>query len=522
MSPPLHERLMELAISRGFLLPSAEIYQAPGGFYDYGPAGAAIKRHIQERWRQLFITEPGFLEIESCTVLPQPVLVASGHVEHFADPVCECTKCKQRFRADHLLEQKTMQSWAGKQPVELNEGLLANQIKCPACKGDLGVVGWANLMFPTSIGAGGDNPAYLRPETAQGIFLDFKRLFVQQGSKLPLAVGQIGRSYRNEVSPRQGLIRQREFTQMELEYFFNPAQDKMDGFEKIKGETVRILPPADGDTPLAEQDIRLADALQQGYFPNEILAYMIHLEDRLYASLGIPKNKYRFRVMPRDELPHYSKGNVDLEVQTSYGWIETSGIAYRTDFDLSQHAKHSKKDMNVTVVAESAAASEPGKPAPAPPTTRLVPHVVEPSMGVDRTFWCVLESAYRPAGEGKEWEWFAFPPAVAPYVAGVFPLMRKDGLEEIAQELLTALRAAGLEVYYASSGSIGKRYARADEIGVPYGITIDYETKEKANEPGGPTVTVRFRDDGAQERVKISEVPVLLAKWAKAGKVRKG
>jgi len=503
---------MELAFSRGFLLPSAEIYQAQGGFYDYGPAGAAIKRHIQQQWRQLFIIEPGFLEIETCTVLPQAVLVASGHVEHFADPVCECTKCKQRFRADHLLEQKTMQAWAGKQPVELNEALIKEKIKCPACKGDLGVVGWANLMVPTLIGAGGDNPAYLRPETAQGIFLDFKRLFVQNGSKLPLAVGQIGRSYRNEVSPRQGLIRTREFSQMELEYFFNPTQDTVEGFEKIANEKVRILPPADGDTPAHVSDTTLSQAIGLGYFPNQILAYMVYLENKLYTRLGIASEKYRFRVMPRDELPHYSRGNVDLEVETSYGTIETSGIAYRTDFDLSQHAKHSKKDLSVTVVGEKVAG---GAPDAAPPAVRLMPHVVEPSMGVDRTFWCVLESAYRPAGNGKEWEWFAFPPTVAPYVAGVFPLMRKDRMEELADMLAVELRSAGLEAYYASSGSIGKRYARADEIGVPYCITVDYQTKEDG------TVTVRFRDDGEQIRLKLEEVPAKLAEWANAGKVRK-
>ncbi|MCL6088986.1 MAG: glycine--tRNA ligase [Candidatus Marsarchaeota archaeon] len=504
--PPLHERLMELAVSRGFLLPSAEIYNAPGGFYDYGPAGAALKRHIEEQWRRIFITEPGFLEIESCNVLPQAVLVASGHVEHFADPVTECSKCHQRYRADHLLEQKTLSSWAGLSPSDLNAGIKEHKLACPACKSELGPVGWVNLMFPTYIGAGIENQAFLRPETAQGMFLDFKRLFVQQGSKLPLAVGQIGRSYRNEVSPRQGLIRSREFSQMELEYFFAPAQDKLEGFEKIANEKVRVLPPADGDAPLAVEDISLREAISRGYFPNEILAYMVYLEDRLYASLGISRAKYRFRVMPRDELPHYSKGNVDLEAETSYGFIETSGIAYRTDFDLSQHAKHSKQDLSVFVDEEK---------------KRLIPHVVEPSMGVDRTLWCVLESAYRPAGNGKEWEWFAFPPRIAPFVAGVFPLMKKDGLDELAQRLTAALRAAGLEVYYSQSGSIGKRYARADEIGVPYCITIDYETKEKAHEPGGPTVTIRFRDDGQQERVKISEAAAKLLKLADEGRVRK-
>ena len=504
--PPLHERLMELAVSRGFLLPSAEIYNPAGGFYDYGPVGSVLKRRIQDEWRRIFITEPGFLEIESCTVLPQAVLIASGHVEHFADPVTECSKCHQRYRADHLLEQKTLKSWAGRQPVELNAGIVDQQIKCPACKGDLGVVGWANLMFPTSIGAGGDSPAYLRPETAQGIFLDFKRIFTINGARLPLAIGQIGRSYRNEVSPRQGLIRAREFSQMELEYFFNPSNSKIEGFEKVAGEKVRVLPPADGDAALPVEDISLREAVDKNWFPNEIMAWLIYLQDKYYSRLGITHDKYRFRVMPHDELPHYSRGNVDLEVETSYGFIETSGTAYRTDFDLGTHTKHSKQDLSVFVEEEK---------------KRIIPHVVEPSMGVDRTFWCVLESAYRPASKEKAWEWFAFPPCIAPYAAGIFPLMKKDGLDEIAQKLSADLRAAGLDVYYTQSGSIGKRYARADEIGVPYCITIDYETKEKAQEAGGPTVTIRYRDDGQQERVKISELAAKLLQLVKSGKVRK-
>jgi glycyl-tRNA synthetase len=491
----LHERIMEIAISRGFLLPSAEIYGSPAGFYDYGPIGTAIKRHIIEQWRKIFIVEPGFLEIETSIILPHQVLVASGHVEHFADPVVQCTKCSQRFRADHLLEQKTSSSFAGLSPSELNAKIVEEKISCPSCKGTLGPVGWSSLMFPTYIGSGIENQAFLRPETAQGIFLDFKRVFAQNGSKLPIAIGQAGRSFRNEISPRQGLIRAREFSQMELEYFFNPSEDKIDGFGKIEGHKVRVLSPQ-AKSRAEVEEISLKDAIIKGYFPNEILAYMVYLEDRLYSAFQIPRSKYHFRIMPKSELPHYSKANVDLEAETSYGWIETSGIAYRTDFDLSSHARHSKEDLSVFVDKEK---------------KKIIPHVIEPSIGIDRTFWCILESSYRPAGNGKEWEWFAFPPCIAPFIAGIFPLMKKDGLDEIARKLSSDLRLEGLEVYYSHSGSIGKRYARADEIGVPYCLTIDYQTKEDS------TITIRYRDDGKQERIEISNAAIKIQKLMQQG-----
>ncbi|MDE1798126.1 MAG: glycine--tRNA ligase, partial [Candidatus Micrarchaeota archaeon] len=309
--PALNEKIMEIAVKRGFLIPAAEIYGSPAGFYDYGPAGAAIKRHVQELWRRIFIQQPGYHEIETGLVLPENVLKASGHATHFADPLTECGNCKQKWRADHLLEKQTLKSWAGKPPQELTEGLKANATKCPACGlSQLGPVGWFNLMFATHIGADISNIAYLRPETAQGIFLDFGRVYREHGAKLPIAIGQVGRSFRNEISPRQGLIRMREFTQMELEYFFNPKYSDIDGFAKVAGEKVRVLPPADGDATAPVQDISLSDALDRGYFPNQIMAMMVYRTQKFYQAAGIPRDKYHFKVMPKDETPHYSKGNV--------------------------------------------------------------------------------------------------------------------------------------------------------------------------------------------------------------------
>lgn len=488
----LHEKIMDIALQRGFLLPSAEIYGQWGGFYDYGPLGSQIKRHLQDIWRQKILRDMEFHEVETSIILPEAVLKASGHAANFTDPLTNCEKCKKSWRADTLLEEKTGASWAGKNPNELSAALPENGIACPDCKGKLLPVGSFNLMFATQVGGGG-NLAYCRPETAQGIFLDFPRVFRQTGQKLPLGIGQIGKSFRNEISPRQGLVRMREFTQMELEYFFNPNKPAYDGYAKVSGEVVKVKMPEASEA----EEISLADGIARGIFPNEIFAYFVYKTAEYYKFVGVPESRFHFKVLGKNEMPHYSKGNVDLEVETAYGWIETVGIAYRTDFDLSSHATHSKQDLTVFSEEEKA---------------RIMPHVIEPSFGVDRLFYCLLESCYRPKTPERDWEWFAFPPFVAPYIAGVFPLMKKDGLAEKAEEVVSQLRNVGLDARYSESGSIGKRYARADEVGVPYCITVDYQTKEDE------TVTVRFRDDAKQIRMKISELSVL-HKWASQGKV---
>lgn len=494
---PLHERIIDIALQRGFLLPAAEIYGQWGGFFDFGPVGASIKRNIQDEWRRRILLDGGFHEIETTTILPEAVLKASGHAANFSDPLVECKNCKKSFRADTMLEEKTGKSWAGKNPVEMTDALYQNNITCPDCKGKFGQVSAFNLMFGTQVGGGG-NVAYCRPETAQGIFLDFPRVFRQNGQKLPLGIGQIGRSFRNEISPRQGLVRMREFTQMELEYFFNPNKTGVGEFAKISGNKVRIKPPCEDEANCPPvEEVTLQEGISKGYFPNEIFASFTLKAQEYYLALGIPYDKFHFKVLGKKEMPHYSKGNVDLEVSTSYGWIETVGIAYRTDFDLANHAKHSKQDLSVFVEEEKA---------------RVVPHVIEPSFGVERLFYVLLESCYRPKTQARDWEWFAFPPKIAPYAVSVFPLMKKDGLAEKADEIVGQLRASGIDARYSESGSIGKRYARADEIGVPYCITVDYQTKEDE------TVTVRFRDDAKQIRMKISDLPQIM-KWAKDGKV---
>lgn len=488
----LHERIIELARLRSFFFPSNEIYGGSGGFYDYGPVGVLIKQKIQNLWRETFIKAEGFHEVETSIVTPEPVLVASGHVSSFADPVIECRECKTRMRADTLVEEqhysKHGEKWDGKLE-SLDKAVKEKDIRCPKCKGAFGNAYMFNLMFATGIG-GERNPAYNRPETAQGIFTAFPRLFKNHGTKLPLAVGQVGKSFRNEISPRQGLIRMREFTQMELEYFFNPESQGFDGFSKVAEKKITVMIKGE------KSSVSAKDLVSQKIAANEIMAYFILREWEFYRKVGIDEARMYQRVLDDAERPHYSQSNIDMEVETSFGVVETIGNAYRTDYDLSAHAKQSGKSMEVFLEEEK---------------KKITPHVFELSMGVDRLFFCMLEHCFRDKdtkdesgawrlGTGKEWEWFDFPPAVAPYHAAIFPLMKKDGLDERAKGITEMLRGAGLDIAFRDSGSIGRRYARADEIGIPYSITIDYETKEN------DTVTIRYRNDGKQERVKISEL----------------
>jgi len=499
----MHEELMEIALKRSILIPSNEIYGHISGFYDYGAVGAPLKNRIQQSWRKFFIQRDGLREISTVHIVPEVVLQASGHVGHFGDPIVKCKKCKSQHRADSLVYDKTDVNCEGKPPEEINKLIQEHGIKCPDCEGDLEPVGWFNLMFQTNIGAvAGSNPGYARPETAQGIFLDFMRVFRASGTRLPLGIAQIGKSYRNEISPRQGLVRLREFTQMEIEYFFNPNNPKHERFGEVADYNLRLVTQDSQKSGKKDEvtEISCSGAVEKGIIPNEIMAYYIARTFQFYEAVGIQRQRMRFRHMLPEETPHYSKGNFDLEVETSYGWIETVGIAYRTDYDLSNHAKMSKQDLSVFVEEEK---------------KKLVPHVVEPSMGVDRMLWCILEHCYRDGGgaEKRDWSWFDFPPQIAPFDCAVFPLMKKDGMKEKASELADSLRDEGFNVVFDYSGSIGKRYARQDEIGTPYCMTVDYDTLKD------DTVTLRYRNDGQQERVKVSELSSKLRSLARSGRV---
>ncbi len=548
--------LLSLCKRRGFIWPSFEIYGGVAGMYDFGPLGSALKDNIVAVWRDVYKRGEGFVEIDSPTVNPEAVFRASGHMDEFSDYVVHCKECREPFRADHLVSD--LHANPDTLDAAALKGLMVeHSVCCPDCQCELGSVEEFNLMFKTSIGPGSNRAGYLRPETAQGIFVNFPHLYRYNREKLPLGVIQHGRGYRNEISPRQGMIRLREFNMMEVELFVDPDDKSWPRFPAVAEETLRLV-PEDG----AERELSLTQALEGGVIANEVLAYFIWLTKTLLERMGVDGGRLRFRQHLKDEMAHYAMDCWDAEVLLSYGWTEVVGIADRGCWDLSQHAAWSNEEMShfkrydepreVERVALKAKYRElgplfkgeakevarlieergpedvsggvlkvekDGAELEIPETLfetvtvreklageRVMPHVIEPSHGLDRIFYTVLEHAYR---REDDYTVLALRPEMAPIKAGVFPLMARDGLEEKAKEVFALLTAEGIEAFYDESGSIGKRYARMDEVGTPWCVTVDYETLEEERGLKG-TVTVRDRDSSEQRRVAISDLPVTL------------
>lgn len=490
----LFEKVWTLALHRGFVIPTAEIYGGVAGFYDFGPIGTLLVKRLIDFWRKFFIIEETnfpIYEINGSTILPYEVLAASGHVEAFVDPVTSCLKCKTKLRADHLIEEELGIKVEGASVEELTRIIRENKLRCPNCGGELSDVSLFNLMFRTEVGPLGGKVAFLRPETAQVIFIDFKRVFQVMRGKLPFGIAQIGRAYRNEISPRQGLIRLREFTQMEIELFINPKEAKDHSWiNEVANSKFRILTRESQIKGGDVVEVTVKEAIEKGIVPNAYIAYYLSREAEFFEKIGIPREKFRFRHMLPEETPFYSGGNFDLEVELSIGVKEVVGNAYRTDYDLKCHMKHSGEDLSVDFNGE-----------------KVIPEVVEPSFGVERIVYCILEHCYRE-DDGRGWSWFQFPPEIAPIIAFVLPLMKKEPLVSKAKELFRNIRKSGIFVEYDDRGSIGKRYARADEIGVPVCVTVDYQTIEDN------TVTLRSRDTRKQVRVKAELVPKILSDLA--------
>lgn len=482
------EKVVEVSKRRGIIFPTAEIYGSLSGFWDYGPIGTLMKRKIEEYWREFFVrNEENIVEISGCVILPESVWVASGHMKGFVDPITQCKKCKSIQRADHLIEETTKDFVEGKNSKELTAIIRNKKIKCPLCGGELDDVHFFNLMLKTEISPIGGQTAYLRPETAQNIFTAFRRLFLSSRAKLPFGVAQIGRSFRNEISPRHFIVRLREFNQFEIEMFINPKDagncPNFDKVAKIKINLFTRDAQKENKKPLSTT---ITQALEKNLIPDKYLAYFMAREMQFYQGLGIPASALRHRHMLPEETPHYSLGNFDLEIKFDFGWKETVGNAYRGDYDLQQHMKHSKTDLSVTI-------EEGGKKG-----KKVVPHVVEPSFGLERTFAGILLHCFRE-DKKRGWNWFAFPPKIAPYTVAVFPLLSKDKLPEKAKGIYADLKEM-YDVFYDESGSIGKRYARADEIGVPYCATVDHQTLKDG------TITLRDRDTTKQVRVLIKDL----------------
>ena len=556
----------ELARRRGFFWQSYEIYGGVSGFVTYGPLGARLKQNIEKKLRQLFVNKIGVLEIESPVITPAEVFEASGHITHFKEPLVECAKCGRRFRADHLLEEFAKMSETDAEKLsltEIDEAIKKNKIKCPDCGGTFGKSETFLTMFKTTIGPYSKAVGYGRPEAAQGIFVEFNRLYGMAREKLPFGVLQIGHALRNEISPRQGLIRVREFTIADLEFFFDPEEPDCYLLQDVEDEKLRILlaeTRQKGSEDITE--VTVGDALKRGTIKSEWHATFMAYAKRLLVELGVPAEKQRFIEKLPWEKAHYARQTFDQQVLVErWGWLEVSGHADRTDYDLRSHMEHSGQDMQVfkeyekpvererlTIkpimaklgpsfkgeaarVAEELSKANPqkleaslnrsghymlGKYEILPEHVNVqrekivergrhfIPHVVEPSFGSDRLLYVALEYAYRVK---EDRAMLSFPRDIAPIQVGIYPLLNKDELPQKALEVHKMLIDEDFIAEYDEGGSIGRRYARADEIGAQLGITVDHSTLSD------DTVTIRDRDSWKQVRTSISDLKTLLHEY---------
>ncbi len=559
---PERQEVVELAKRRGYLYPSFEIYGGVSGFWDYGPLGTSLKNAIVGSWRDMYVVRHGYEEIETTTIGKEDVYEASGHADGFSDALASCPECGTFFRADHLVEDHTDIENADGMPKERLAEILADEgVPCPSCGATLdnARVEEFNLMFETNIGPGTARKGYLRPETAQGIFVDFQRLKRYYRESLPFGVTQVGRAYRNEINPRQGIVRLREFQQAELEYFKRP-DDEID-VSPVEDVEVRLYPVEEQEDDDGEPFVTtVGEAVEDGVIESETIAYFVGRSQEWYESIGIDPDRLRFRQHLPDERAHYASDCWDGETLTTFGWIEVNGIADRADYDLRKHAEYSGEEMGVwqeydeAVVREETVADpdmsvlgpefggaaggiadalrEKARDEPEAfegdevsvtvdgeaytvstdaagferrevreTGENVLPQVIEPSYGLDRIVYSVIEHSYdEDVIDDEERTVLRVPPKVAPFDAAVFPLVSKDGLEEHAREIEEKLRQAGMRVKYDGSGAIGRRYRRHDEIGTPLAVTVDYDTKEDG------TVTLRDRDTTDQWRVEKDEI----------------
>ena len=427
------QKLVSLAKRRGFVFQSSEIYGGLGSVWDYGPLGVELKNNLVERWWRSMVHEREDIEgLESAILMHPRVWEASEHVSSFTDPLVDCKQCKNRFRAD----DETIKGTPGEEDAQ-----------CPVCgsKGTLTVPRMFNLMFKTFMGPVEDSASqiYLRPETAQGTYVNFLNVMQSSRQKIPFGIAQVGKAFRNEITPGNFIFRTREFEQMEMQFFVKPGDDEK-WFEYWHAERMKW-----------------------------------------HQELGIDGNKLRYHAHGEDELAHYAKRAEDIQYEFPFGWQEFEGVHNRTDFDLSRHQEFSgKKVQYVDTVSKE----------------RFTPYVVETALGVGRLFLVVLADAYREEDvEGETRVVLGLHPSIAPIKAGIFPLVKKDGMPEVARSIYDDLRKR-FPVFYDDGGSIGRRYRRQDEAGTPYGVTVDGQTTDDQ------TVTVRDRDSLHQDRVSMDKL----------------
>lgn len=423
------DKLSSLAKRRGFIFQSSEIYGGLNACWDYGPMGVELKRNIKEFWwRSMTLLRDDIEGLDAAILMHPKVWETSGHVAHFTDPMVDCKRCKGRFRADEAVSGR-----------------------CPNCGGELTEARLFNLMFKTHIGPVEEEAAvvYLRPETAQGIYVNFLNVIGPSRQKVPFGIAQIGKAFRNEISPGNFIFRMREFEQMEMQFFVHPKEDEK-WFEFWRQERMKW-----------------------------------------YFQLGIRQEKLRFHPHGPEELAHYAKAAFDVQYEFPFGWQELEGIHNRTDFDLSRHSKATGKELSYFDEATK---------------ERFIPYIIETSAGCDRTLLTVLiDGYYEEEVKGETRAVLRIAPHIAPFKAAIFPLVNRDGMPEVATKIYNDLRRK-FKIFYDDKGAVGRRYRRMDEVGTPFCITVDSQTLQDE------TVTLRDRDTMQQTRHKISELEGILAK----------
>uniref|UniRef100_A0AAV2L786 Glycine--tRNA ligase n=1 Tax=Knipowitschia caucasica TaxID=637954 RepID=A0AAV2L786_KNICA len=563
---------MEDTLKRRFFYDQAfAIYGGVSGLYDFGPVGCALKNNILQVWRQHFIQEEQILEIDCTMLTPEPVLKTSGHVDKFADYMVKDSKTGECFRADHLLKahlKKLMSDEKCPAPKaaemdnvitqmdnytqqDLADLFVKYNVKSPSTGNDLTPPTSFNLMFQTSIGPGGNTPGYLRPETAQGMFLNFKRLLEFNQGKLPFGAAQIGNSFRNEISPRSGLIRVREFTMAEIEHFVDPNEKVHPKFSNVADLDIMLYSSKAQTSGQSAHIMRLGDAVEQGVINNSVLGYFI---GRIYLYLlkvGLSKDKVRFRQHMENEMAHYACDCWDAESLTSYGWIEIVGCADRSCYDLTfvdvtqfeankatigkEYKKEAKLILDFLSVCDECFISEQEKLLNEKGeftvetegrsftltkdmvsvkrfqktlhVEEIVPNVIEPSFGIGRIMYSIFEHSFQVRQGDEQRTFFSFPAPVSPYKCAILPLSPNQKFMPFIHQLSQEMTGYGVSHKTDnSSGSIGRRYARADEIGVAFGITIDFDTVNKSPH----TATLRDRDSMRQIRAEVAVLPAVV------------
>ena len=577
---------------RLFYIPSFKIYGGVAGLYDYGPPGCAVKSNLQAFWRQHFVMNESMLEVECPSVTPECVLKASGHVDRFTDLMVNDVVTKDCFRADHLVEENLERMIADPMLAparrteledllarieeltaeEMGAAIVDLGIKAPETKNDLTAPYPFNLMFPTQIGPSGAAPGFLRPETAQGIFVNFRDLLYYNGGKLPFAAAQVGQSFRNEISPRAGLLRVREFTQAEIEHFVHPDHKDHARFDEVKDVGLSLF-SRDAQLGAVKKPfpMSIGDAVEKGIIANQTLGYFVARTQLFLEKIGINPAKLRFRQHLQHEMAHYAEDCWDAEIESTYGWVECVGLADRSAYDLKAHSVASKveltaherfaepvmeevlvvepnkKDMGKAFKKDAKAvtdalqamckedalalgakleaegkatvATEAGEKEILPGMVRIAmetkkisgrqftPSVIEPSFGIGRIMYCMFEHNFYVRADDEQKTVFKFSPIIAPIKCTIFPLVNDAGMNALAERVSRELAADGISAKLDTTAiSVGKRYARTDELGVPFAVTVDHRSLDD------DTVTLRERDSCEQVRLKSDQVLALVKK----------